>query len=319
VGYVAVPGTTSLGRKVAYFFGAIVLTLLFQGTTIILGPAGVFLNVLTPFPAALLQMLAGFPVSIVAVFASASILSMVGHPALGPAYLLQFGLLSLILPCLLRRGVFWDRAVLGTLAVVLASIAIFAAAYAFDKGISAGSLVTDYVQAEVETAVTVYSQADIPPENADEFRQVITQTADFLLKFWPALMVAFAGALTLLTLFLLSVALGRKMLMPGVPFHLWKTPENFVWFLIPAGFGAAFLEGMYQTVALNILAVLLPVYFLQGVAIMAFFFRKKGISPFLRGVGYVLAFFFNPLPLLVTGLGVFDLWGDFRKPRIKEQ
>jgi len=71
-------------------------------------------------------------------------------------------------------------------------------------------------------------------------------------------------------------------------------------------------------IALNILTIVLPIYFLHGLAIVSFFFRKKNLPPVFKVLGYVLIMVLNPLPLIVTGFGVFDLWADFRKPKIKE-
>jgi uncharacterized protein YybS (DUF2232 family) len=50
-------------------------------------------------------------------------------------------------------------------------------------------------------------------------------------------------------------------------------------------------------------------------AVIDCFFRRKAFSPVFRAIGYVLVTLVNPLPMLVTGIGVFDLWADFRKPR----
>jgi uncharacterized protein YybS (DUF2232 family) len=69
--------------------------------------------------------------------------------------------------------------------------------------------------------------------------------------------------------------------------------------------------------ALNVLTVLLPLYFIQGIAIVAFYFRKKAFSFLARLFAYTIVLVINPLPLIVTALGIFDLWFDFRKPRVK--
>ena len=73
--------------------------------------------------------------------------------------------------------------------------------------------------------------------------------------------------------------------------------------------------GMVNT--LNLLVVLLPIYLLQGLAVLDCIFRRKAWPPFLRGLCYLLAVVVNPLPMILTGIGVFDLWIDFRKPRVK--
>ena len=88
--------------------------------------------------------------------------------------------------------------------------------------------------------------------------------------------------------------------------------------VILSGFIVAFADGLLATVALNLLVILLPVYFLQGLAVIDCFFRRKAFSPVIRTIGYLLLTLVNPLPMLVTGIGVFDLWADFRKPREPE-
>jgi uncharacterized protein YybS (DUF2232 family) len=85
--------------------------------------------------------------------------------------------------------------------------------------------------------------------------------------------------------------------------------------LIVAGFLVVFDAGFAGVLALNLLVILLPVYFLQGLAVIDCFFRRKAFSPIFRTFGYLLVTLVNPLPMVVTGLGIFDLWADFRKPK----
>ena len=117
---------------------------------------------------------------------------------------------------------------------------------------------------------------------------------------------------------LLSLLARGRYTVPGRAFPEWKSPEWLVWILITAGFLVAFVEGIAGTFALNLLVILLPVYFLQGLAVIDCFFRRKAFSPIIRTVGYLLVTLVNPLPMVVTGIGVFDLWADFRKPKEPE-
>jgi uncharacterized protein YybS (DUF2232 family) len=96
----------------------------------------------------------------------------------------------------------------------------------------------------------------------------------------------------------------------------WKGPEPMVWGLIACGF-ALFIPGLEwsKIIAINVLVVIGTCYFAQGLAIVAFFFHKNNVPRFLRGLTYVLIFFQQIFTLLVVGLGLFDLWGDFRKLR----
>jgi uncharacterized protein YybS (DUF2232 family) len=142
--------------------------------------------------------------------------------------------------------------------------------------------------------------------------------AAFLQKAYPGIVLTVAGLMVLGLVLLLSLLARGRYTLPGRPFPEWKAPEQLVWLLILSGFMVAFAEGTVATVALNLLVVLLPVYFLQGLAVIDCFFRRKAFSPVIRTIGYLLVTLVNPLPMLVTGIGVFDLWADFRKPREPE-
>jgi uncharacterized protein YybS (DUF2232 family) len=48
-------------------------------------------------------------------------------------------------------------------------------------------------------------------------------------------------------------------------------------------------------------------------SIIAYYFHKNNVPRFLRAVTYILIAFEQIFTLLVVGLGLFDLWGDFRR------
>ena len=74
---------------------------------------------------------------------------------------------------------------------------------------------------------------------------------------------------------------------------------------------------MIKAMALNLFLVIAVFYFFQGLAIVAYFFHHKNVPYFLRSLAYLLIVFEQVFTLLVVGLGLFDLWGDFR--RLKKQ
>lgn len=294
------------------------VTIILQWAVGVLGPAGIFINLSIPLPAAYAYMRRGLPAGGGIVVLTTVALFAIGEAAGALGYLLQFGLASLVLPFLLRRRWPWDRAVAGALVLILLVAGIVLAGYGVSRSIAVTELVNRYVHGEVESALALYQKADIPPAQLEELRNVVKHMADFLINAWPALMVVVTGAILLLTVLILSTLAAGRYEVPGVPFRLWKAPEKLIWLLILAGFGMLYASGLSQRVALNVLTVLLPLYFLQGLAVLTYFFQHKGITPFFRGLGYLLVVVLNPLPLIVTAVGVFDLWADFRKPRIKK-
>jgi len=122
----------------------------------------------------------------------------------------------------------------------------------------------------------------------------------------------------LLVVFMLARFSQGNYLVAGVPLIQWKAPDALVWLLILGGFGAFFARGLAFQVAVNLLTVTIPVYFLQGIAVVACFFQRRGVAPPLRVLGYMMMVIVNPLPAIITGIGIFDLWVDFRRPKIKK-
>jgi uncharacterized protein YybS (DUF2232 family) len=99
--------------------------------------------------------------------------------------------------------------------------------------------------------------------------------------------------------------------------NLWKAPDSLVWVLIGCG-GLLMLPGStLKIIGVNGLLVLLMIYFFQGIAIVSFFFEKKQFPRLLRIFFYSLIAIQQIVLLVVIGLGLFDIWLNFRK--IKSQ
>lgn len=93
----------------------------------------------------------------------------------------------------------------------------------------------------------------------------------------------------------------------------WKAPEILVWSVIASGLSLLLPWASLQYVALNVLIVLGSVYFLQGLAIAAFYFEKWNMPFFLRCLIYAILMLQQFASLGTAALGLFDIWFDFRK------
>jgi uncharacterized protein YybS (DUF2232 family) len=55
------------------------------------------------------------------------------------------------------------------------------------------------------------------------------------------------------------------------------------------------------------------IYFFQGIAVMSFFFEKKNVSIVVRLALYSFILIHQLSLILIVGIGLFDIWADFRK------
>ncbi len=165
-------------------------------------------------------------------------------------------------------------------------------------------------------ALRVHEKMGFPKDSLDLLKERIPQVVQTTLQFLPGLL--FVGlALTVLVniVFLCRRFPARRaQWLSAENFREWKGPEPMVWGLIACGF-VLFIPGLQflRIFAFNILLVIGATYFIQGFAIIAYFFHKNNVPRFLRGLTYVLIAFEQIFTLLVVGLGLFDLWGDFRR------
>lgn len=284
----------------------------------VLGPAGMVLAMLSPLPAAYVQMRQGLVSGLGVVFLVAGVLWLIEGPGGGFLYVLQFGLASVLLPRFLLRGHPWDRAIGATalIGTLLSVSLLFAYAQYSDQATE--EVVSGYIQGELAKVDEFYQQAELTLTQTEELKALTSGTADYLLTAYPALIMVANSALLLLVLILLARLSQGHYRIPGSPLYLWKAPEVLIWGVILGGFGVFFATGLSQQVSVNLLTLLLPVYFLQGMAVVAHFFQRRGTAPFLRVLGYMMLVIVNPLPAVVTGIGIFDLWLDFRNPKEKK-
>ncbi len=292
----------------------LVLGLVSQGQSSALVFVGSGLAFLVPWPNAYLAVRQGVGFAFCALLVSSILLGIVVSPALAVAYLVQFGLGSVMVPCLLMRGWRWDAAVLSATGLSLGGGILALSAYALRQGQTSLAFADNWARTEVDKALSALDYAKLPAEVAQETQEIVKDLGNRLIELYPAMTI-----LTIALMLLVLVVFLRRKAEHFLPaqslFHAWKVAEHLVWILIASGAAVLFLDGAWHRLALNILVVVLAIYFLQGLAILNHFFNVKGVPPFLRVLGYFLVVVSFPLRILATGVGIFDLWIDFRKPR----
>lgn len=93
----------------------------------------------------------------------------------------------------------------------------------------------------------------------------------------------------------------------------FRVPDLFIWLTIVSIFGAFFQHGIKwaEILSLNVLNVLVVVFFFQGLAVIAHAFRVYRVGPFWQGLWYII--FVIQLFLVVSFVGFVDYWIEFRE------
>jgi uncharacterized protein YybS (DUF2232 family) len=171
---------------------------------------------------------------------------------------------------------------------------------------------------QLASAIRMQEKMGLPQDSLEMLKTQTPQLVGMILELLPALLFLSFAFIALINILYLGRRFPERRAQWFSLRHLreWKGPEPLVWGLIACGF-ALFVPGLaaVRTVALNLLIVIGACYFAQGLAVIAYFFHKNKVPRFLRGLTYVLIVFQQIFTLLVVALGLFDLWGDFRRLR----
>lgn len=280
---------------------------------------GMLLIPLVPQPALAFGLKWGKGNGVALVFLVASLFFFLGSRELA----LGYSLLALMVVLLLVSfGRAWsiESVVAGTATGMLAG-AFAVLAYFFGPLSQLGRVFKTALRDNLEISLKIYEKAGFSGESLDALREQAPQIIETMLRIMPAL--AFMGFVTviLINLFFLYRRFPghRSSFASTGDVREWKSPEPLVWGLILSGFLLFLPVGaLLETLALNFFLVVVAFYFFQGLAIVAYYFHHKNVPYLLRSLAYALIVFEQLFTLFVMGLGLFDLWGDFRRLKKKD-
>lgn len=267
-------------------------------------------------PAPLLGYAVGFPHALlkisVAVAISAALVAAGGGIAAATAYLFSFGLAAAVMCYMLERRKPFELIVLSTTTVVLLAGTVVALTFAGSPA-ALVEAVHNQLVAGMMRGESFYKALGVESAIAPDTRVYLVET---LMRLIPALAGLF-GAVTVLLNLAVFWRLGGKEQRVGYTLFgdlaRWSAPEWLIWPLLVSGFGWFIPLSPLATIALDCFVCILGVYFCQGLAIMAFYFKRLGMPPVARGLIYFVTVAQPVLTALVGAAGVFDLWVDFRR------
>jgi len=276
---------------------------------------GVFLSLLSPLPFVLLRLRHGLPALAVALALTALALAGLSSGVHGIVFLLEFGLPATLLAEGLRRGS-RPELVVTAVAALLTLGGMGALVLMSEEWTQPLTPVRRHVEALLTDMEALTARIGLPGEGPFPLYGSSPRLRSFLLMAFPGLF--FAGSLLTTSGYLWLVrflALRWPSVLQGLlagPFR-WQLPEPLVWVFIAGG--ALYLMPLrwLQAVGLNVLIILVGLYFLQGLSIAAFLFARFHLPRALAALSVLLLLFQPFLALLVAGLGLFDVWFAFRQ------
>lgn len=285
-----------------YFFCLVLSLFLFQS---------VIFSVFTPLPQIFCYLRLGRWAGLSMPFLIFIIAGFAGSGA-GLGYLLQFAIPGVVLSESILKRFSVEKSCFLALGATVAAIMIFLSLYASAKGLGVAEAVKTAVQNAANEAIVFHEKTGNSQEHIREFKEL----ASFIVETVPGIYHSLVVIIIMFMLWVNILGLSQVMKRVGAspPFgdlSHWRSPEYLVWGVIAGGISLFAGIDFLKVPAVSLLLVLFWIYFFQGMAIVSFFFKKKEVPGFLKGIGYF--FIVSNLAVLVVALGLFDLWFDFRR------
>jgi len=282
-------------------------------------PLGIFSGVLAPFPAAYNRLVHGRLSALIVTLGTATAITALFGIFAGGLYLGMCGMIGLLMPELLLRGVSASRALFWTTTANLLIFCTGFIVYSTVSGINLQGLISAEISGSLKQAVTIYEKSGVTGEDLELIKHSMATAADLLQRLYPALVTALLIVIAGCNLVLIkkTTVKSAPLLVVG-DFSTFRNPDLLVWVLITAGCSLLLPESQITTPALNILLVITLLYFFQGMAVISALISKHSVPAMVRILLYIMLIIQPYLLTLVAGIGLFDLWVDFRTPKKQE-
>ncbi|CAN2042042.1 YybS family protein [Candidatus Magnetomoraceae bacterium gMMP-15] len=177
------------------------------------------------------------------------------------------------------------------------------------------SLASDFIR----NIPKIYKEMGVPEEEILIISQYMEKVLYYFIGSLPALFISYILLVVWFNLIMACRILQvKKLYCPDFgALNKWQTPDSLVWAVI--AFGLCLLLPVKNLVifGLNGIIVFTIIYFFQGIAIISFYFEQKQLSGIHKVCFYsLIVFMWQILIPMLAVLGLFDVWGDFRKLRI---
>lgn len=280
---------------------------------------GLAAGVLAPLPAIYYYLRRGAITGILTFAITLTVLFMMGETTIPLLYLLQSGVIGILLPFFYLQGKGTARAIAYTVGINFLLIVALALGYGYWSGVDLQAVLLKGINSSTEQAIAIYGKQGLTKEDLDMFSQGIRQAGFLIAKIFPAIMLVVLATIASLNMQIIFRLKAKRL--PDIPepdqLTTFKNPDFLVWVVILAGFSMLAPDADVSRVALNLLVVTGFAYFFQGLAVILVFFNRITIPRLARGIFWLMIMFQPYLVLAIAVFGLFDTWGDFRTPKIK--
>ena len=300
----------------------VILVVILVFALLVFPPLGALIGVLSPFPLVFIYLQRGRQVGIALVALVFAVLLVLVGSSQAMLFLAEYALMALVLGESIRIQLPGDRCIVGSALVSGIVSMILLATLLGDQDTSIREFFEKQVRAHFSQSIEAFNSMGEDKAEVEEMKKFAERAAEGFATAYPAFLLigSLVGAAANYALIRI---IWLRLYGPGLfserTFSEWICPENLIWGFILSGAALFLGQGVISDAGLNVFLIMLGIYFAQGLSIVVHFLKVRNVPTFFWFVLFILIFVQPLLIGLVAGLGVFDIWADFRKLRTVEE
>ena len=273
----------------------------------------------------------GFYTGVLALVTAAVLLMILAPPQRAFIYLVQFGALGIVFSYYFsKKAVFSKVMVVGTI-VSSISTAVGFALFFLIMGLNLSDIATTFEEIK-ESTLIMYENLGLlegllqrMDMTIEELRATLAGWLSTIVWLTPALVVINGMSVAFVTCFVIRKTLQKLNLGTSeLPmFRHWQIPWHFAWgviialaFMLSNNFAGWELGGI---IGMNIMFILSPIFLIQGLAVLVFYYHKWQISFLLKVLLLaIIVLFFPYVIMLLLIIGLLDPLFNYRRLDIKQ-
>ena len=294
----------------------LVFALLFA--LVVIPPLGALVGILSPFPLVFIFLQRGKQVALVLMALIFGVLWFLVGQNQALLFMAEYAVMAFVLGEMIRAR-FPGGWCIGASSLISGGVSILLlVALLGDQDTTVKEFFENQIRAHFTQSFETFGSIGENKAEIEEIKAVFEKMVGGFASSYPAFV--FIGSLisAMANYGLLRLVWGRIYglgLFSERTFAQWVCPENLVWGFIAACLALFLGQGFIGDVGLNLFIVMMVIYFVQGMSITIHFLKARKVPIFLWLIFFILIFAQPMLIGLIAGIGVFDIWVDFRKIR----
>ncbi|MCR1899272.1 YybS family protein [Irregularibacter muris] len=281
-----------------------------------------FLNLLIfiwPIPIIVLGIRQGMTISLLATFI-ASVLVSIFTPIVYSGYLiLMYGLLGIVLGYAYQKQWSISKTALLGYVTSLLSIVVMFQFYRIIVGVDILTEMTEMMKLSMGEITNMYQKMGVDPNILDQAVERIENMMQTVNMLFPAILLTIPMAITGINMLVtqkLLPRLGYHQVAKIQPLRNWKLPSHanygLFFIIVLTTLGQYLKIPNFDMVHRNVLYLILMVFFIQGLAVISYFFHHRNFSKGIKFIGYLFILLTPFLQIMIHFIGLFDVVFNFR-------